>query len=216
MTFAGYRLANEEMEYLRIEESDALAREVAGAHGDTAILEAAAEISARQDRYTIESLKLQGLVKLERPAGEDGPAEYVLTERGRRRFGLQQLTTFSQVDLDQVTEVLERPKIRREKWNAAVKTLAEMRLATQEAIADLEAGGPEPVRDPLTGAVLAEPPAGVKTGPLNPAKPASAKAAARTLKAQLRKVELLIRIFEERGEVDLYDHPLELESPKED
>lgn len=211
VTFDGYRLANEEMEYLRIEESDALAREIAGAHGDTAILEAAGEISARQDRYTTESLMLQGLVMLERPAGEDGPAQYVLTERGRRRLGLQQLTTCSQEDLDQITEVLSRPKILREKWNAAVKTLAEMRLATQEAIADFETGGPEPVLDPLTGAVLAGPPAGVRTGPLNPAKPASAKAAARILKDQLRKVERLIRTFEVRGEDDLYDHPMDLD-----
>ena len=50
-----YRLADEEMELIRNEETEAAAMEVVGAHGDPAILTAAAKISAEQNQYRLES-----------------------------------------------------------------------------------------------------------------------------------------------------------------
>ena len=48
------------MELVRVEEIEAAAAEVNGSHGDLEILDAAAELSAQQERYRLESLAQQG------------------------------------------------------------------------------------------------------------------------------------------------------------
>ena len=92
-----YRAADADMELVRLEEIEAAAAEVNGSHGDLEILDAAAELSAQQERYRLESLAQQGLLSIE-PAppqsnGKTKPSSQpVLTAAGRRSFGYQQLS----------------------------------------------------------------------------------------------------------------------------
>ena len=60
-----YRAADADMELVRLEEIEAAAAEVSGSHGDLEILDAAAELSAQQERYRLESLADQGLLSIE-------------------------------------------------------------------------------------------------------------------------------------------------------
>ena len=195
-----YRRADEEMELIRNEETQAAAAEIAGGHGDIEILATAAEITARENQFRIQSLIDQGLVTLEKTSSENEAAEYVLTDAGRRRFGLQQLTNYTQEDIDQIQALLERPAIDPHQGIAASKTLSEMRTSIEEAIADL-ARDPAPVRDALTGQTLSELPAGVKTGTLypdDPDHPVDPESTIETLKDQLQQVVRLARILEFR------------------
>ena len=70
-----YRLADEEMEAIRAEEAQAAAAEIAGAHGDLAILKAADEITAQQNQYRIDSLIDQDLATGDRAQTDDRPAQ---------------------------------------------------------------------------------------------------------------------------------------------
>ena len=58
------RLADEEMQAIRTEETQAAAAQIAGAHADLDILAAADAIVAQQDQYRLESLVDQGLATL--------------------------------------------------------------------------------------------------------------------------------------------------------
>ena len=211
-----YRRADEEMELIRHEETEAAAMEVVGALGNPAILNAAAQISAEHDRYRAESLIEQGLATLEPGINHDSaaPAGLVLTDAGRRRFGLQQLTSYTQEDIDQIEALLERPFIHSLSWTVALKNLYKMHTAMEKAIADL-ARDPAPLRDALTGHTLSALPAGVKTGPVPAANPGKTESAIKLLKDQLRQVERLTRAFEIRFEKELIDERLNRISEKQ-
>ena len=211
-----YRRADEEMELIRNEETEAAAMEVVGALGNPAILTAAAQISAEHDRYRAESLIEQGLATLEPGINHDSaaPAGLVLTDAGRRRFGLQQLTSYTQEDIDQIEALLERPFIHSLSWTVALKNLYKMHTAMEKAIADL-ARDPAPLRDALTGHTLSALPAGVKTGPVPAANPGKTESAIKLLKDQLRQVERLTRAFEIRFEKELIDERLNRISEKQ-
>ena len=190
-----YRLADEEMDLVRGEEIESAAAEVAGVQGDLAILNAAAQISAEHDRFRIESLIAQGLVT--RDSGEP-----VLTDAGRRRLGLQPLTSYTHQDIDRLQKLLHRPEIERELWTAALSTLLEMRAAIAEAMQDLQRA-PEPARDPLTGRTLDQLPAGVKAGPVPAPSPGKSESDAQILEGQRARVERLILVYEERFKDEL-------------
>ena len=214
-----YRRADEEMELIHNEETEAAAMEVVGALGNPAILNAAAQISAEHDRYRAESLIEQGLATLEPGINHDSaaPAGLVLTDAGRRRFGLQQLTSYTQEDIDQIEALLERPFIHSLSWTVALKNLYKMHTAMEKAIADL-ARDPAPLRDALTGHTLSALPAGVKTGPVpaaNPANPGKTESAIEILKKQLQQVKRLTRAFEIRFEKELIDERLNRISEKQ-
>ena len=211
-----YRRADEEMELIRNEETEAAAMEVVGALGNPAILNAAAQISAENDRYRAESLIEQGLATLEPGIthDSDAPAGLVLTDAGRRRFGLQQVTSYTQEDIDQIEALLERPEIPCPRWTVALKNLYKMHTAMEKAIADL-ARDPAPVLDALTGHTLSALPAGVKTGPVPAANPGKTESAIKLLKDQLRQVERLTRAFEIRFEKELIDERLNRISEKQ-
>ncbi len=196
-----HRFADEEMELVRSEEIEAAAAEIAGVQGDLTILNAAARMSAERDRYTIESLIEQGLVTME-PGIDSDTVEPVLTDAGRRRFGLQRLTSYTQQDIDRIEGLLERPEIDRDLRNAALSDLLKMRSAIAEAMQDLERE-PDPVRDPLTGRTLSEPPAGVKVGRVPVPPPVESESDAEILEGQREQVERLIQIFQERFENEL-------------
>ncbi|MDE0141599.1 MAG: hypothetical protein OXI80_08335 [Caldilineaceae bacterium] len=193
------RLSNEESDLIRAHEIESAAMDIAGAQGDLAILDAAAKISAERERYWAESFIQQGLAIPEpgTTRDSDAPPALVLTDAGRRRFGLQKLTGYTQDDLDQIEALLKRPVMSLGEWSAADKLLSAMHTSIEEALADLECA-PVPVRDPLTGETLTEPPAGVKIGPVNGDDEISTKAALEMLKEQRQKVQLFTRILEFR------------------
>ena len=199
-----HRLADVEMELVRSEEFESAAAEVAGVQGDLAILNAAARISAEHNRYRVESLVEQGLATPEpSKIGEsDESGGPVLTDAGRRRLGLQRLTSYSQQDIDRMEKLLNRPEIDSDLWMAALNALLKIRTAIDEALQDL-ARGPEPARDALTGRELSELPAGVKAGPVPAPSPGNSESATVTLKGQRDRVERLIRIYEERFKDEL-------------
>ena len=205
-----YRLADAEMELIRNEETEAAAAEVVGGHGDLAILNAAAAITARQDRYRLESLVDQGLVTLdlENTQDADQPPEPVLTDAGRRRLGYQRLTAYSQADIDQLKDVLMRNILTRSQLPAVLNSLVKMRTSMQEAMADL-ARDPVPARDALTGHTLSQLPAGVKVGPVPAANPGEAESATKILEEQLLQVKELAREFNEMYEDELIDDQLD-------
>ncbi len=203
-----YRLADEEMELIRNEETEATAIEVVGDHGDPAILNAAAQIAAQQNQYRIESLIDQGLATLEQSQDNDQPAQPVLTDKGRRRFGYQRLTNYTQEDLDNLKYLLMERGINGRQIPDLRDALARMRAAMEEALADL-ARNPAPPLDSLTGQPLSRLPAGVKTGPLPPANPDSAGQAAKILEDQLQQTKMLTREFKELYEDELADDALD-------
>ena len=198
-----YRLADLEMEQIRREETQAAAAEITGGHGDLELLAAAAEITAQESRFRIQSLITQRLVQLDQSGSENEPAGYVLTDAGRRRFGLQQGVSYTQDDIDLIQALLERPLVHRDQCIAARKTLSEMRAAIEDAIADLAR---DPVLDPITGQPLSQPPAGVKSGALYPADPADSadpESVTKALKKQRQQVLRLARVLEFRYKMEL-------------
>ena len=197
-----HRRSDEEMELIRNEEADAAAVEVVGDHGDPAILNAAAQIADQQNQIRIESLIAQGLATLEQSQDNDEP---VLTDKGRRRFGYQRLTDFTQEDLDKLKYLIREARLSGRQIPDLRDALAKIRAAMEEALADL-ARNPAPPRDPLTGQPLNQLPAGVKTGPLPAANPDSAEQAVKILEDQLQQMKMLTHEFKELYEDELtYD-----------
>lgn len=199
-------LSNEEVDLIRSQDIEAAALELAGAQGDLAVLKAAASISAENERYRADSLIYQGLAIPEagKNPGSAPLSRLVLTATGRRRFGLQKLTGYTQEDFDQIEALLKRSRIEPSEWDAANQRLSRMHASIEEAIADLQSG-PAPVHDPVTGQVLTEPPTGVRIGPVNGDRHINTEAAIKTLQEQRRQVEKLMRILEFRYKVELSD-----------
>ena len=200
-----YRLADQEMELIRREENRAAAAEAAGLHGDPEILAAASEFSAGQDQYRIQSLIAQRLVQLDPAASRAGTPVYVLTDAGRRRFGLQQGVGFAQADIDRVQQLLEKPLLFGEQGAFALNTLYQMKTDLEEAIAHL-GKDPEPVLDPITGRPLTQPPPGVGIGTLYPQTPNDfddPRSLKTLLDKQRQQVVRLARIFEVRLSAEL-------------
>ena len=210
-----YRLADVDMEQIRKEEIEAAALEVVGGHGDLSILNAASQISAEQNQYRIESLIAQGLATLELDQTEDGneTAEPVLTEKGRRRFGLQRLTNYTQEDLDNLKSLLMDSSLKSSKhFSDVLGALVNMCIAMEEALADL-ARNPAPARDALTGQTLSQLPASVKIGPLPASTPDSDEEAAKVLQDQLQQAKKLIREFKEMYEGEWAEDVLDRLTP---
>jgi len=204
-----YVNADADMERIQAEEIEAAAAQAAGALGDPELLDKAAAIAAWQRRYTIESLIEQGIVTLERPqtGDEDVPARPVLTDAGRRRFGYQRLTSYTQEDLDALKEQIMNSIFKPHELRAVRARLARMDAAMEEAARDL-AHDPGPVRDPLTGQPLSQPPAGVEMGILPAGDPGNAKKAAAILQSQRKQVIELTRKLEENYQDEIREQDL--------
>ena len=190
-----YRLADTEMDLIREEETAAAAAQVAGGVGDPDLLEKAAAVAAWQTQYRIESLIVQGLVTIE-TSQKGTDALPVLTDAGRRRFGLQRLTSYTQEDFDELKERIFNSNYRSNELRAMRDHLAQMRDDLEEAGRDL-LHDPGPVHDPLTGQVLSEPPAGVNVGSLPDADPGEDEDLSKILQNQIRQVIDLARELEE-------------------
>ena len=193
-----YRLADSEMDLIRAEEDAVAAALVAGGSGDQDLLDKAEAIAARQNQYRIDFLIGQGLVTPEslQAEGENRPAQPVLTDAGRRRFGYQRLTGYTQQDLDDLREAIVVTGFGTEQLPIVRGILAQMRVAMEDAGRELN-NDPGPVLDPLTGQAFDKLPAGVKVGKLPATDPGEAENAAEILQNQLKQVMELTRQVEE-------------------
>ena len=203
-----YRLADEEMEQIRAEETQAAAAEIAGAHGDLDTLKAADEITAQQNQYRIDSLIDQGLATLEQARNPNDLPQPVLTDEGRRRFNYRHLTDFSQQDIDDSKDAARQYVYERQHLPIIIDLLREMSLDMEAALADLTrdpALDPAPPLDPLTGQALTAPPAGVRTGQPPDPDPADVVSSPEILKDLILQVDEQIREIAKMDEDEQYD-----------
>ena len=166
-----YRLADEEMEQIRAEETQA----------------AASEIAAQQNQYSGQAPVDLGLAEPEPTDEEDEPAENVLTDQGKRPLDYQRHTTYTQKDIDGLRNLVEHTFLSDSKLPEVLESLTETRAAIKETLADLQ--------NPATP--LKEIPAGVQTGLPPVAKPAGAEPSRQTLDDQLCQVDMLVSLFKE-------------------
>ena len=208
-----YRLADEEMEQIRNEETQAAAEEIAGAHGDLDILAAADAIIARQNEYRVQSLVEQELAEPELKDDETKPAPHLLTAEGKKRFGHRLRSVYKQKDIADMKEAAEKYTFKRSELPGQIKYMAEMRTHMEKTLAEgqLDPAGasappPDPALpcDPLTGQPLNELPAGVTSGPTcgtsDEIKPSPA-----ILEDQIQQLEDQIREYEKNYEIENYD-----------
>ena len=92
-----YHRADEEMERIRTEETQAAAAEFTGAPANLDFLAAVDNITAHQDQYRAESLVEQGFADYNEPSNPDQPPEVVLNDKGRHRFGYRNLDLTQQL-----------------------------------------------------------------------------------------------------------------------
>ena len=174
-----HRLADEEMEQIRAEESQA----------------AAAKIAALQNQDSSQAPVDQVLAEPEPADGEDGPAENALTAEENRRPEDRGHTTYKQKDIDGLRNLVEHTFLSDSKLPEVLESLIETRAAIKETLADLQ--NPAPPLNPLTGQPLKELPARVQTGLPPVAKPAGTEPSRQTLDDQLRQVDILVSLFKE-------------------
>ena len=174
-----HRLADEEMEQIRAEESQA----------------AAAEIVAHQNQDSSQAPVDQGLAEPEPTDEEDEPAENVLTDQGKRPLDYPRHTTYTQKDIDGLRNLVEHTFLSDSKLPEVLESLIETRAAIKETLANLP--NPAPPLNPLTGQPLKEIPAGVQTGLPHVANPAGTEPSRETLDYQLRQVDKLVSLFKE-------------------
>ncbi len=101
-----YHRADEEMERIRTEETQAAAAEFTGAPANLDFLAAVDNITTQQDQYRAESLVEQGFAEFKKTSKPDQPPEAVLNDKGRHRFGYRNLD-FKQQFLEEVDDQFE-------------------------------------------------------------------------------------------------------------
>ena len=157
------RRADEEMELIRTEETQAAAAVLAGAHTDLDVLEAAARINAEQERYRSEALVEQGFADFEEPANPDDPPEVVLNNRGRRRFGYHNLFVTQELLIDMDRELAKYDfGLPSAPYLPAISGMLNgLEKGVEATLSELAQVNPAPV-DPLTGQPFTKLPACVK------------------------------------------------------
>ena len=164
-----HRLADEEMEQIRAEETQA----------------AASEIAAQQNQDSSQAPVDQVLAEPEPTDEEDEPAENVLTDQGKRPLDYRRHTTVTQKDIDGLRNLVEHTFLSDSKLPEVLGSLTETRAAIKETLADLQNPAPP----------LKELPARVQTGLPPVAKPAGAEPSRETLDDQLSQVDMLVSHF---------------------
>ncbi len=193
-----YRQADQDMDFIRTEETFAAAAKFAGAHGDPDILEAADTITAKQDRYRAESLVDQGFAEFTKPSNPDEPPAVVLNDKGRRRFGYHDLD-FTQQLLIEVNDQLDDFDGQQAALTVLPETtdlLETMKERVEETQSRL-AGGTAAPFDPLTGQPINKRPARVKVNSSRSRYSRCDEAPPEVLAEQLSKIKELMRKTEE-------------------
>lgn len=206
-----YRLADEDMELIRAEETAKAVAQVAGGFGDPELLEQAEEIAAWRRQYMLDALIKQGLVTLDREATQnaDDPPVYVLTTAGRQRFRYQRLTKYTPRNIDMMRELAEDTNPEEGQLPAVLDDLYKMRITLEELLTDYAPDAP-PALDPLSGEPLRQLPDSVKPATVPVAGPEESDRAAKDMRELLRQANALTSetelIFEKE-----FGHPPDLQ-----
>ena len=200
-----HRRADEEMDLIHSEETQAAAAELAGAPAKPDVLEAVDAITAQQDQHRAESLVAQGFAEFTKPSNPKVPPEMVLNDKGRRRFGYHDLD-FTQRSLIEVEDQLDEyecdqsdppdiPEI--------TEQLETMKKDVEETQSRL-AGDSEAPFDPLTGQAITALPARVKANAGRSLFNRCDEAPQEVMAQQLSKIKQLMRQAEELSEDEDY------------
>ena len=200
-----HRRADEEMDLIRTEETQAAAAELAGAPAKPDVLEAVDAITAQQDQHRAESLVAQGFAEFTKPTNPKVAPEMVLNHKGRRRFGYHDLD-FTQRSLIEVEGQLDEyecdqsdppdiPEITEQ-----LETMKEDIEETQSRLA----GDSEAPFDPLTGQAITALPARVKANAERSLFNRCDEAPQEVMAQQLSKIKQLMRQAEELSEDEDY------------
>ena len=193
-----HRRADEEMDLIRTEETQAAAAKFAGAHGDPDILAAADAITAKQDQYRAESLVDQGFAEFTKPTNPKVPPEMVLNDKGRRRFGYHDLDFTKQL-LDEVADQLDDFDGKQAALTVLPET-TELLETMKENVAETQsrlAGNSEAPFDPLTGQSINKLPARVKANLSLSRFSRSDETPQKVMAEQLSRIDKLMRRTEE-------------------
>ena len=193
-----YRQADQDMDFIRTEETFAAAAKFAGAHGDPDILAAADAITAKQDQYRAESLVDQGFAEFTKPTNPKVPPEMVLNDKGRRRFGYHDLDFTKQL-LDEVADQLDDFDGKQAALTVLPET-TELLETMKENVAETQsrlAGNSEAPFDPLTGQSINKLPARVKANLSLSRFSRSDETPQKVMAEQLSRIDKLMRRTEE-------------------
>jgi len=210
-----YRLADQDMDTIRSEETEQAAAEITGIPGNLDLLETIDDVSARQDQYRSQSLVDQGLAELVPSSDPHQPPQTVLTEEGRRRFGYRRACTITQKEIDDWHEVLDDIRtISYDERCDRVQKLVAIHSSVLDAREDLTLE-PSPPTDPLTGQPMTEPPACVKASLTSKYDAPSAAPSAEFLENRLNQVTDLIfkAMGKDRADMVGLDDPDDLDEP---
>ena len=210
------RRSDEEMDLIRTEEIQAAAAEFLGLHSNLDVLEAADDMSARQDQYRAEALVDQGYAEVKEPFDPEAAPEITLNDKGRRRFGYHTLDATQQL-LIGIEEELTEPDYRPSgppdipEITDLLQTLQE---DVEEALSALARDDVAPF-DPLTGKAITELPVGVRTrSKLNRLFHDEVQPREH-LEEQLGKIQQLMRVAEELSQAEEPSQERELSQAEE-
>lgn len=150
-----YRFADEEMDFIRREETGQAAAEFIGIPDNLELLAATVDVSARRDQYRTKFLVDQGLAELVISSDSDQPPTTVLTDEGRRRFGFWPASTLTLKEIRDWEEDLDPTPASIDELQEKCCELVDDYRGALEA----RGGGPAeplPPLDPLTGQLMAE------------------------------------------------------------
>ena len=204
-----YQNADQEMELIHQEETQSAAAAIAGGHGDLAILKAAAAITDQQNQYRAAYFIEQGLATLQPVTTPDGSErlEPTLTDAGRRRLGLQKLTSYIDADINAMEHVAMGRYFKQDQVRAVYDAIVARRAAIEDALEQAKAGvAPAPVFDPLTGRRLEQVPAGIRPGRFRTPEPGETGSDIETLQARIERLDEILSEFKD-------EHPDELGMP---
>ena len=207
-----YRLADEEMDLIRSEETQAAAAELAGAPANLDILEAAADIVTKQDRYRGESLVDQGFAELTESPNPDDPPKVILNLKGRERFGYldidfhhqllvevdDQLTEYDPKNTEYDPEKTDIPNV--PGINDLLDTIVENIKETQSRLAQ----EPAAPFDPLNNQPITKLPSGVRVNRMRLGLGRCNEPPQEVMQDQLRHIEKLRRKTKELSEDEDY------------
>ena len=156
-----YRQADQDMDLIRAEEIQAAAAEFLGLHANLDILEAADDMSDRQDKFRREALVEQDFAEVKQPFKPDQPSEIVLNDKGRRRFGYHDLK-INQQFLNEIEHELTEYDPQNSDLSEISGLLEDLQEEVEDALSALARDDVAPF-DPLTGRSITQLPAGVRT-----------------------------------------------------
>ena len=156
-----YRQADQEMDLIRAEEIQAAAAEFLGVHSNLDVLEAADDMSDRQEKYRREALVEQDFAEVKQPLKPDQPAEIFLNDKGRRRFGYRNLASTQQL-LNEIDDQLTDYNPYLSDLSEITDLLEDMQEDVESTLSNLARDDVAPF-DPLTGQSITELPTGVRT-----------------------------------------------------